>query len=55
MVQYLKTTPIYFYNCVDIIEMSYAHYKYVKFNQNKSSEMRIKVGNSIGGLNFQNV
>ncbi|CAD8108619.1 unnamed protein product [Paramecium sonneborni] len=55
MIQYLKTTPIYFYNCVDIIEMGYAHYKYIKFNQNKLSDMRIKVGNSIGVLNTQNI
>jgi len=28
MIQYLKTTPIYFYNCIDLIEMGYAHFKY---------------------------
>ncbi|CAD8192211.1 unnamed protein product [Paramecium pentaurelia] len=54
MIQYLKTTPIYFYNCIDLIEMGYAHFKYRRSQQNSQFDMRIKVGTNIGGLNNEN-
>ncbi|CAD8169381.1 unnamed protein product [Paramecium pentaurelia] len=31
LLQYLKTTPIYFYNCIDLIEVINAHIKFTKY------------------------
>ncbi|CAD8127655.1 unnamed protein product [Paramecium sonneborni] len=53
MIQYLKTTPIYFYNCIDLIEMGYAHFKYRKSKLNRQFDTKIRVANN--GSNNQNI
>ncbi|CAD8115930.1 unnamed protein product [Paramecium sonneborni] len=39
ILQYLKTTPIYFYNCIDLIEVINAHIKYKKYIGVKSTKI----------------
>ncbi|CAK69401.1 unnamed protein product (macronuclear) [Paramecium tetraurelia] len=54
MIQYLKTTPIYFYNCIDLIEMGYAHFKYRRSKYHSQFDYRVKGGSNLGGMNSQN-